>query len=160
MRPMRLGEKRPKDLHEMEKNYHSFSRYIIRVKFKRSLKFAQELVGFFLAYCKRRQKSDGMFTGTARENVVVEKETFAEFGSVTLNLDADHKPSASHFFQLRNFLKFIKNVFTDFRCIFHKFLIAHHFEHGDSCRTTEMIASECCSEHTFDRFDLGGDEHC
>ena len=110
-----------------------------------------------------REETDCVLTCASCEDMVVEKESFAEFGSGAFDFYAYHQSATTDVGDFRmvggKVAELFDEIFTD-RCS----VADHHFgfhdvEDGDCSRTGEVVSAEGGAEHTFDGLDCRGDEH-
>ena len=88
-----------------------------------------------------------------------EQKSVAETDILVLKFKADHQTLSAVFLDSLVVLECRLKILSDLCCILYKVLFLNDVKYCKRSCTSQVITSECCSEHAIYRFDLWADQH-
>ena len=84
-------------------------------------------------------------------------ETATQLFDRFFKFESDHESASAHFFDLREFLKFLQQVVTNLSRILYEILLFDDVHYGKSRRTSEVVSAKSRSQLSVYRFEHRAD---
>ena len=127
------------------------------------LKAGDKVIHILLGQYQRREDAEDVGASATGEAVLLMDELAAYFLVWDVEHGSYHQATSTNLCDvtvaLLEFLQLLDEIFAYLMRILHQMLLLEDIKHSESCCTSEVIATEGCTELTIYRLELRGNQH-